>query len=81
MRVDQRGGRTRLPLEPTPSGGIMAVIRGRKDFDRYGPSETRIARLIDVSHTASAQRCDDGVTGRDGSRREPRAGAVLQRVR
>ena len=42
----------------------------RQDLDRHGPLEARVARLVDLSHPAGADRREDLVGAEAGARSE-----------
>jgi hypothetical protein len=56
----ERGDRTRLAFEP------LAEI-GADDLDGDGPPEPRVARPVDLAHTAFAQLGDDFIGAEAGA--------------
>ena len=54
------GDGARLALETSPRVGIARDL-GRKDFDRHGAIEPRVARAIDLAHAALADLGGDFV--------------------
>ena len=66
----QRRDRLRFALKAATRVGIGRDV-GRKDLDRHGAIEPRVARLVDLPHPARPDRRDDLVrpqagTGGDG---------------
>ena len=61
-----------LTLEPRQSLGIVREGLG-KNFDRDLAVEFRIARAIDLAHTARAERCDDFIRPESSSDRHAHA--------
>ena len=64
--VVQVGDRPRLALESLPRLGLVGQV-ARKHLDRHGPVEPRVARPVDLAHTASAQGVDDLVRPEPGA--------------
>ena len=70
IRVRERGDGLRLALEAREGGGVRREALG-KDLDRDVAVEFRVARAVDLSHPARAERPEDFVraearTGQEG---------------
>ena len=68
VRVIERGGGARLPIQPVQQLGIRA---GAEHLDRHRPAQPRIASAVDLAHAARAQTVDhlvgpDPRAGREG---------------
>ena len=58
VRIGQRGGGPRLPLEPRDALGMAGEGLG-KDLDRDRSPEPRVPRAVDLAHPARAERRKD----------------------
>ncbi len=67
VRMVQRRDRAGLALEARTPIGIAGQF-ARQHLDRHRAIEARVARAVDLPHSAGAQRADDFV------RAEPRSG-------
>ena len=63
----QRGDGARLPLEPLTRLGIGRQVFG-EHLDRDVPPEPRVERAIHDAHAAGAQRLDDLILAKEGTR-------------
>ena len=58
MRVRERRDRTCFALKALAKPGIVRRLL-RKDFERDGPIQPRVARAIHLAHASGAERRDD----------------------
>ena len=75
VRMIERRDRARFAIEAFEAAGLVGDIR-RQDLQRDIAPKPRIARAIDLAHSAGAERGDDFVrgellTGTEGHSREP----------
>ena len=57
-RMVERGGGARFALEASEAFGVAGDVR-REQFQRDKPIEPRVARLVDLAHSACPKRSDD----------------------
>src|SRR5207344_2696581 len=62
VRMIERGQRARLAFEPRQTIGMLSDV-GRQDLESHLAAKLRVARAIDLAHTAGAeQRSEDVCT-------------------
>ncbi len=66
VRVIQRRGRPRLPLEPRQRLGILGQGIGQ-ELERHLPAEDQVLGLVDHAHAAAPELLEDLVVGDGGA--------------